>query len=245
MKERVILLHGLGGNGLKMMPLAVVLEREGFAVSNLSYPSTRYRIEELTAGFLAPLVARHRGERLHFIAHSLGGIMLRHYLSTPALSQQGPEIGKVVMMGSAHHGSEILELYRRHPLFAAAYGPATQQSGTGAHCFPCGLHEQVTYALGVIAGYVPLDPLSWLVMPWPHDGRSSVRSTALPGMQDQVLVPSPHEALPFHPLAMRQAVQFLKSGRFGRCGFRGIPGSIPTAAAAQFSAPVSAGGKAC
>lgn len=214
--ERVILLHGLGETPWQMALIEGALKAAGFDVTNLRYPSTEGGTAELADRHVAPLFETfHDAPKLHFVTHSMGGIMMRYLLQ----DWQPANLGRVVMLAPGHHGSQILELYRRTRLFKEMFGPAGQEVGMGDHCFSCFLDEAVHYELGIVAGVLSGDPLANLVLPWPHDGRLSVETTRLHGMRDHTLVPATHDHITFHPLAIFQTVQFLRTGRF----FRLIP----------------------
>ena len=80
----VVLLHGMWRSGLAMMPLEWFLEEEGYAVVNVSYPSLNHSIEELADMAVDEGVnqCRERGHApINFVTHSLGGILVRQYLS--------------------------------------------------------------------------------------------------------------------------------------------------------------------
>jgi triacylglycerol lipase len=75
--EPVVLLHGLCRTERSMRPIQQALEREGFTVLNVDYPSRERTVEELSEAVLAPLMTECRAngaKRVHFVAHSLGGI---------------------------------------------------------------------------------------------------------------------------------------------------------------------------
>jgi pimeloyl-ACP methyl ester carboxylesterase len=210
-KECVLLLHGLGESEGRMLPIAFWLSHNGYRTIGVTYPSTLYPAEQLAKEYIAPLLRDYEGEEtLHIVTHSLGGILLRYCLQ----SHRPKNIKRVVMLTPANHGSEIIEIYRHAPWLALMAGPALQQSGMGNACFACKLQDEVNYELGIIAGSLPLDPLSLTVTPWPQDGRASVESTRLAGMRDHTVIPAPHEFITWHPLAVYQTYHFLKHGRF-------------------------------
>ncbi|SDY71223.1 esterase/lipase family protein [Citreimonas salinaria] len=85
-RECVVLLHGLGRGPASMRLMRWALEKEGcFRVINLGYPSTQAGIADLSNLAILPAVERCRhAPRVHFVTHSLGVILLRHWISRHA-----------------------------------------------------------------------------------------------------------------------------------------------------------------
>ena len=93
-------------------------------------------------------------------------------------------------------------------------GPAGLQSADDENCFACQLKRPILKETGVIAGSIALDPLGWMLMPWPNDGKTTVKGTMLPGMKDHLVLPASHDMLIFDPIAIYQTAYFLKHGQF-------------------------------
>ncbi len=210
-RDCVVLLHGLGESPFTMGALALALRRANYDVANIGYPSTSAPIETLVARHIRPLFDRYRDAgRLHFVTHSLGGVLLH-----AALSNYMPtNLGRVVMTAPGLKGSDALEIYRRNWLFRMMFGPAAYQSGTGEDAFAHVLEQEARYPLGVIAGCVSLDPIANVVVPWPHDGKISVARTRIRGMADHIVLMTPHDLTASDPLAIAQTLHFLTHGHF-------------------------------
>lgn len=209
-RERVVLLHGLARTPRSMRPLAAVLERAGFAVHNLGYPSRSRTPDELLA-HVGDEIARccADGERpLHFVAHSLGGILVRAYLE----SHEAPQLGRVVMIAPPNRGTRWVGALGRNPIFAVLLGPTAQLLGTGADSLPNRLGP-ARYELGVIAG--SLDPLRPWRDPAAGDGLVAIESTRLEGMDDFLVLHETHVSIKRDPRAAAAVVHFLRHGRFG------------------------------
>ena len=210
----VVLLHGMGRSALSMKRLEWALHREGFRVRNVSYPSTRLGIEDLVERHIQPLVEdcqRDSAAPIHFVTHSLGGILVRQLAAT---HPQTP-IGRVVMLAPPNHGSEVTDTLRDWWLYRRLTGPSGQQLGTRATDVPPRLGP-ATFEVGVIAGRRSFNPLfsSWL--PGANDGKVSVATTRLEGMTDFLVVPSTHTWISWRTPVVRQTVAFLHTGKFLR-----------------------------
>jgi triacylglycerol lipase len=208
--EVVILLHGLGRTDRSMRKLETRLARAGYAVRNLRYPSRQAAPDALVESLHAQLVACcDAAERVHFVTHSLGGILLRAYLTEHEL----PRLGRVVMVAPPNHGSEYVDLLRDWQLFRWVFGPTVIELGTDPNSLPNRL-PGVTFELGVIAGTTGLNPLSPFVVSGENDGTVSVESARIAGMRDFVAIPASHSFIMYSDLAIELSVAFLRDGRF-------------------------------
>ena len=210
-KKVTVLIHGLGETPMVLAPVALALRQQGHWVESIAYPSTLKPAQVLADEYIAPLLSRfNMFDQLNFVTHSLGGVLL-HY----ALQRRRPaNLGRVVMTGPGLRGSEALEVYRRSFAFRMLYGPAAYQSGTGPDAFTTYLPKSADYELGVISGCLSSDLLANTFIPWPHDGKISVRRTRIDGMKDHIVLPLSHDFLSNDPLAVYQIMNFLNDGRF-------------------------------
>ncbi len=210
--DYVVLLHGLGRSSCSMKRLEWALEREGYRVINTCYPSTRLSVQEAAECFLAPLLHQRTPDpkaRIHFVTHSLGGIVLRQYLRQHRLAN----LGRVAMLAPPNQGSELTDKLKASCLYRFINGPSGQQLGTGISGLPQQLGP-ADFQLGIIAGDRSLNPVfsSWI--PGPDDGKVSVQNTRLDGMQDFLVVHHSHTWIMWRQDVIRAAVRFLKTGQF-------------------------------
>jgi pimeloyl-ACP methyl ester carboxylesterase len=212
--ECVVVLHGMWRSGLAMMPLEWFLEEAGYGVVNVSYPSLSHSIEELAEIAVSEGVqqCRERGhDTINFVTHSLGGILVRQYLSRHELAG----LGRVVMLGPPNQGSQMADYFLENPLTDFYQPEVLAQLGTGDASVPRRLGA-VDFELGVIAGALNLRG----VLPGSPDGISdgtvTVAETLVPGMTDFVLMQVTHTFMIWSRPVMEQALAFLRHGRFDR-----------------------------
>jgi len=211
--ECVVLLHGLARTSASMNKMARELEAAGFATANIDYPSREHTVQELAElavpEGIAACRAKEAVDTIHFVTHSLGGILVRQYLSDHEL----PELGRVVMLGPPNQGSAAVDELGDVPGFDWLNGPAGRQLGKGDDSVPLQLGP-ADFELGVIAGNRTIDPITSAVLDNPDDGRVSVEDTKLEGMTDFVVVEHSHAFM----MRMRRTIEltlaFLRSGRF-------------------------------
>jgi hypothetical protein len=136
--------------------------------------------------------------------------MLRYYLQNHDI----PNIGRIVMLAPGNEGSPFLSLFNHHPLYTSILGPAGVQSASNDECFACTLVDDNLPETGIISGCVALNPLSFLSMPWPHDGMITVQGTRLKAMKDHIVLPVSHDSMLSSPAALYQTVHFIRHGHF-------------------------------
>ena len=205
----VVLLHGIARTSASLTRLERALRASGFATLNIDYASRRKPITAL-ADDIHPEVARfaERDAPLHFVAHSMGGLVTRAYIA----KYRPDRLGGVVMLGTPNGGSEVADLLSGYRLYSAFYGPAGLELTTTpwSDALPA-----VDYPVGVIAGNRFVDPVAGLlVLPKPNDGRVSVHSAMVVGMADHIVVKASHTGLPRNGVAIEQTIAFLHEGRF-------------------------------
>lgn len=212
-RECVILLHGLGRTSFSMQKMANQLVDHGYIVSNVHYDSRDYNIEALSIIAVNEGLAECRSSdasTVHFATHSLGGILVRYYLSERTIE----ELGRVVMLAPPNHGSEIIDVFGQVPGFFALSGEPAPQLGTnGPESIPAQL-PPVNFALGVIAGNRSLSPIFSLALPEQDDGKVTVESTKIDGMSDFIEMPYTHTFIMQRDAVIAQVVHFLQHGEF-------------------------------
>jgi len=196
-----------------MLPLCRHLAADGHSVVNIDYPSTSHPIERL-AEIVAERIDEHAATvdgRLHLVGYSMGGLVIRAFLK----DRVPVNLGKVVMIGTPNHGSEVADFLRSFPPFRYLYGPAGQQLVTDQKEF-ASIFANEGLDLGIIAGDSAFNPFLRHIIGKPSDGRVSVESTRLACAADHLVVHSNHTMLPHNPVVWRQTANFLRNGAFER-----------------------------
>lgn len=212
-QQGVILLHGIGRTRFSMLFLEFKLKRLGFYVVNKTYPSRQLPIEQLSE-FIDHAInqcKKHNATPIHFVTHSLGSILVRHYFQ----SHPTQNIGRVVMLGPPNHGSEIASLLKDTYWFKKVWGAAGQQLGVEHDSVP-NMLKPIDLEVGIIAGnnngYTILSSL----VAKPNDGLVSLDSAKLSEMNDFCELPVSHGVMLFHSLVSKQVVSFINHGRFDK-----------------------------
>jgi triacylglycerol lipase len=210
--ECVALLHGLWRTERSMEHLAEHLAAAGYEIHNVAYDSTRDPIEALAEDTLPRAVeACGEARKVNFVSHSMGGILLRHYLESHSIDN----LGRVVMLAPPNQGSEVIDRYGDMPGFEWFSGPAGLQLGTGQDSVPRSLGP-VRFDLGIIAGTQTINPILSATLPGEDDGKVSVASTRVDGMQDHLQLPVTHVFMMRDHEVMEQVLYYLQNGRFQR-----------------------------
>ncbi len=211
--ESVIVVHGLGRTPASMTILVSRLRNAGFHVVSFGYPSTSEPMEALVDRLQAEVerCCADEAETVHFVTHSMGGVLVRSYLDR----RPGAHLGRVVMLSPPSQGSELVDAFADSPLRRLFFGPAGSQLGTDSAGITSKLGP-VRFGLGIVTGDRSISPLgSWLI-PGPDDGKVGVDRARLEGATDFMVVSATHTFIMNRRDVAEEVVNFLRHGRFDR-----------------------------
>jgi triacylglycerol esterase/lipase EstA (alpha/beta hydrolase family) len=210
--ECVVLLHGLARSARSMQTLQRALRARGYQVENIDYPSRKHGIAvlaELAIGDALARCATTQVRRIHFVTHSLGGILVRYYLTHHRIGK----LGRVVMLAPPNQGSEVVDRFGTLPGYRWLNGPAGFELGTRHDSIPLQLGA-VDYPVGVIAGTRSVNPILSMALPAPDDGKVSLPRAKLAGMRDFLSVPVSHPFIMRNAAVIQQVIRFLETECF-------------------------------
>ena len=188
-----------------MMPLARRLRQAGFHTLIFNYPSLRYAPAD-NARRLATRITIGAAATVHYVAHSLGGLVVRHLLADHGTTLPP---GRTVTLGTPHQGSSAasnlchigLRFGLGRSIDRGLLGnvppwPAARELGS--------LAGDSTVGAGRLFGNLPK----------PNDGTVAVAETYCEGMTDHVCLPVNHTQMLFSAEVAAQVIAFLQTGRF-------------------------------
>lgn len=204
-----ILVHGLWMQGFALTVIQRRLEADGTVRALLfSYPTIVGSMRDHVRR-LIDYARAHQVERLHFVGHSLGGLVVLRALEVTADLPPG----WAVLLGSPLQGSRAAQGLARLPFGRALIGSALAEE-----CIDCSPREwSGRREVGVIAGSMGFGMGRLLAnLEDEHDGTVMVAETRLPGAKDHLVVPASHTGLLLSAEVAAQTRHFLEHGMFRR-----------------------------
>lgn len=212
-RDIVVLIHGLGRSPRSLLALRFWLWRAGYKVISVSYPSRRVTVQTAVDQWLKPALAKLRltkGTRVHFVTHSLGGILFRAWAENRDPSFP---LGRTVMLGPPNQGSEVLAELGHSPWLRRFLGPVIHELGVDETSTPRRLGA-VPPGTGVIMGNKPVISLFRDLLGPESDGIVTVAGGWVAGQADFMVTQADHTFMMWRPRVLRAVERFLKEGAF-------------------------------
>jgi pimeloyl-ACP methyl ester carboxylesterase len=214
----VVVLHGLFRSGHSMGRMARFLrEKGGYSVFNVNYPTTRGPVTD-HAQSLAKVIASLEGiEEINFVAHSLGNLVVRHYLGDNTNVEAGvspdPRIGRMVMLGPPNQGAQLAEALGQYRLFHVVAGQSASQLGRDWQHLEARLATPAC-PFGILAGGRGTETGYNPLLGRDNDMIVSVECTRLAGAADFAVLPVLHTLMMDDAKVQEYTLRFLQHGYF-------------------------------
>lgn len=212
-RDIVVLIHGLGRTPLSMLALHWWLRKAGYNAITVRYPSRRVGVQEAVTGWLQPALERLRldsGVQVHFVTHSLGGILFRAWAEKRDVSFP---LDRTVMLGAPNQGSEVATALSRHSWVRFLMGPVIRELGIDEGSVPQRLGS-VPEGTGIIMGNKSMIPFFRRLLGSESDGVVSVARGRVSGQSDFMVAAADHTSIMWRPSVLRAVTVFLKKGSF-------------------------------
>ncbi|KPK00356.1 MAG: hypothetical protein AMJ60_01675 [Desulfobacterales bacterium SG8_35] len=211
--DTVVLLHGLGRTARSMAYMEERLIEAGYTVFNYDYESRKSDIASLVNDLQKFIeeCCLLKEAKLHFVTHSMGGILVRAYLA----GNRPQNLGRVVMLSPPNKGSDVVDFFGEYPLFAYFFGPAAAELGTGQGSLPNSLGP-ADFEVGIITGNRTIDPISSWIIDGDDDGKVSIEQAKLEGMADFMVLQVSHAFIMADQEVVDEVIYFLQNGKFSR-----------------------------
>ncbi|MES9884761.1 MAG: alpha/beta hydrolase [Sedimenticola sp.] len=216
--EHVVLIHGIWMTGLMLRHLGGILSAEGFSVHYFNYHSV-VQPPALNARKLARFIRSIAAQRVHLVAHSLGGLVLLHLFD---LFHDLPP-GRVVLLGTPVLGSGVAIKMSTRALMSPLLGRSVERGLLGGSPPWRGERE-----LGTVVGTYNVG-IGRLIggLGDSGDGTVAVAETELPGAVDRVLLKAGHSGMLFSSAVAEEVAVFLREGHFSKSAERDSEVPLP------------------
>ncbi len=219
----VVLLHGLGRSRAVVKPLAEYLQKEGgYTTLRVTYASTREGVDEHAEALRKVVDYLKEADEISFVGHSLGNIVIRHYLADEIERGNGQvrkPLGRVVMLTPPNNGAVIARRLQGTGLFEPIAGKAGVSLGRDWEQF-VGRLAVPPCDFGIVAGGKGNEKGNNPFLPGDDDLVVTVEETRLAGARDFMLVANSHSGVLRDPQVHAATLRFLQEGHFRADGRR-------------------------
>lgn len=213
MKEVVVLIHGFTAHSVTMHFIKRDLERAGYSVLPLSYLTlfSKTKINDIGKKFSRLLNSKYDANtQIHFVGHSLGGVIIRSIISFSKIYQ----VGNVVTIGSPHNGALAADWTLKYLHFLTyIMGDIIRELVSGSETInrlPFPVHH------GVIVGTLnrkPLNPFAYMTSDI-SDGLVELDSSTADTGCDVFISNTDHVTQLWDREVRRQIINYVRYGAF-------------------------------
>jgi hypothetical protein len=214
----VITLHGLGRSRDSMNLLGSRLSAAGdITWINVSYASSRRSLDDHAASLARVLAGLEGIERIDFVCHSLGNLVVRRYLGEAQQDEPrwrtDPRIKRMVMIGPPNNGAQLARIFKDNEFYGLVTGPSGKQLAASWDKTEATLAIP-EFEFGIIAGGTGLANGANPIVPGDDDLVVGIEETKLPGAHDFLIVPSLHGRMLRSATVAAHVERFLREGHF-------------------------------
>lgn len=206
--ENVILVHGILRGSSSMNKIRRGLSHQGFIVTDFGYSAKDGSIDEISARLHKEACKIGKG-KIHFVTHSLGGIIVRYYIS----KYKPNNIGRVVMIAPPNSCSVFAAKLSNLPLYESILGRPGREIAHGEDCIVKDLPEP-DFEFGIIAGGTGFKMGFNPFLKGDNDGTVLLNETKMSGMSDFMQIRGQHSLLLFSKEVVFGSINFIKNGKF-------------------------------
>ena len=189
-KEYVVVFHGVYGKFEDMSIIAESLNKEGYNVISIQYPTNTDSVEEITEKYIKPVLdGIDKDKKVNFIVHSMGSGVLRYYLK----NNEVKNLGKVVFISPPSHGSALSD----NPvssLLKEPLGKAVAQFSMKEGSFVNKLGNP-DYPCYVMIGNKTNNPIYSAMIPGKDDGMVPLNSSKLDTCDYKIIEKTTHTSI--------------------------------------------------
>lgn len=210
-KILVLLVHGFFRNYKDMEVLKTYLGDFGYKLINLNLPTTFANLETIYECFKEQLsdIDTTNYTTLHLVGHSMGGLIIRYYLSKHKLAK----LGRCVFIGTPNKGTRLADIGIKVPLMAQILKPIR---ALHSNALPIDLPQNDPIPdIGIIAG-TNHRLITGCFLKKPNDGRVEVAATKLEAslMKDFIALDYVHTKIHKEKITAELVYHFLEFGKF-------------------------------
>jgi pimeloyl-ACP methyl ester carboxylesterase len=206
--EITILVHGFNKDHSDMLFIQKNLLLNGYNTFTANLPTTfssLYKCQTILFLQIEKLIKTH--ETVHYVAHSMGGLIVRYLINS--IDQKN--IGKCVFIATPHEGSKLAVLANKIPFYSYFFKPIKSLlPRAGYKPFP----NTKNFKVGIIAGNRNKGFLGRMLLTENSDGRVEVFSVKSSDSDEFIVLPYSHADIHHEIETFNSLLTFLKIGSF-------------------------------
>jgi len=209
--QSVMLIHGILGSPWNMKYYADLFSDEGVTVNNWGYASRDKRILEHAKDLVIELqrMAKTKpGHPINFVAHSMGGLVLRGAINHPKCPFEA-KIGRTVLLAPPNQGASWGKFLHSFPFLRVFTREKADTELMTAENFEYLGQFPPTMDVLVIAGDWNFNP----VIKGENDGTVAVKETFLSTPHLHSIVNTGHKTILINQEALQLTENFIKNGK--------------------------------